>query len=186
MGRLFGLRKADMPRTLADLDDYRSAMLDGDRLHVTPWARERARSIVLEPPVPRYLQPLVETVNFVTIALLPDRIRDEYGFAPLPPAFVRKALVRAGAEYVRRGGGAVPAGAAAAGARRTRGLVHGSGWGAGTRTPITSSRGWRLAIRRPPKGLTRIVPSLRTRPAGCAHGPAQAAAWSAQSRYSRA
>ena len=53
--------------------------------------------------MPRYLQPLVETVNFVTIALLPDRIRDDYGFAPLPPAFVRKALVRAGAEYVRRG-----------------------------------------------------------------------------------
>ena len=103
VGRLFGLRKTDMPRTLADLDDYRSAMLAGDRLHVTPWARERARSIVLEPPVPRYLQPLVETVNFVTIALLPDRIRDDYGFAPLPPAFVRKALVRAGAEYVRRG-----------------------------------------------------------------------------------
>jgi len=102
VGRLFGLRKADMPATLADLDDYRRAMLTGDRLHVTPWARERARSIVLEPPVPVYLQPLVESVNFVTIALLPDRIRDDYGFAPLPPAFVRKALVRAGGEYVRR------------------------------------------------------------------------------------
>jgi uncharacterized protein (DUF2236 family) len=102
VGRLFGLRKADMPSTLADLDDYRRTMLAGDRLHVTPWARERARSIVLEPPVPLYLQPLVESVNFVTVALLPDRIRDEYGFAPLPPAFVRKALVRAGGEYVRR------------------------------------------------------------------------------------
>jgi uncharacterized protein (DUF2236 family) len=102
VGRLFGLRKADMPRTLADLDDYRRAMLAGDRLHVTQWARERARQIVLEPPVPVYLQPLVETVNFVTIALLPDRIRDEYGFAALPPPFVRKALVRAGGEYVRR------------------------------------------------------------------------------------
>ena len=102
VGRLFGLRKADMPRTLTDLDDYREEMLGGDRLHVTPWARERARAIVLEPPVPLYLQPLVETVNFITIALLPDRIRDEYGFAALPPAFVRKALVRAGGEYVRR------------------------------------------------------------------------------------
>ena len=49
VGRLFGLRKSDMPRTLADLDDYRRGMLEGDRLHVTPWARERARSIVLEP-----------------------------------------------------------------------------------------------------------------------------------------
>lgn len=102
IGRLFGLRKSDMPHTLADLDDYRRSMLDGDALHVTDWARERARAIVLDPPVPWVAQPLLETANFITIALLPDRIRSEYGFAPVPPAFVRRALVRAGAEYVRR------------------------------------------------------------------------------------
>jgi uncharacterized protein (DUF2236 family) len=103
VGRLFGLRANDMPRTLADLDDYRRSMLDGDTLHVTDWARERARSIVLEPPVPLAARPLLETANFVTIALLPDRIRDQYGFSALPPVFVRKALVRAGAEYMKRG-----------------------------------------------------------------------------------
>jgi uncharacterized protein (DUF2236 family) len=102
VGRLFGLRAADMPRTLADLDDYRRSMLEGDRLFVTDWARERARAIVLEPPVPWMAQPLLETVNFITIALLPDRIRREYGFSPLPPAFVRRALVKAGGEYVKR------------------------------------------------------------------------------------
>jgi uncharacterized protein (DUF2236 family) len=102
VGRLFGLRKRDMPETLEDLDAYRERMLTGDELHVTGWARRRAREIVLEPPVPLLARPLVETVNFVTIALLPDRIRDEYGFAPVPPAFVRKALVNTGAQYVRR------------------------------------------------------------------------------------
>ena len=102
VGRLFGLRLSDMPRTLADLDDYRREMLDGERLLVTDWARERARAIVLEPPVPLAAMPLLETFNFITIALLPDRIRRDYGFAPLPPVFVRKALVRAGAEYVKR------------------------------------------------------------------------------------
>ena len=102
VGRLFGLRVADMPRTLADLDDYRRSMLEGDSLYVTDWARERARAIVLDPPVPLVAQPLLETVNFITIALLPDRIRREYGFAPVPPAFLRKALVRAGGEYVKR------------------------------------------------------------------------------------
>jgi uncharacterized protein (DUF2236 family) len=102
VGRLFGLRATDMPRTLADLDDYRRSMLEGDRLFVTDWARERARAIVLEPPVPWMAQPLLETVNFITIALLPDRIRREYAFSPLPPAFVRRALVRAGGEYVKR------------------------------------------------------------------------------------
>jgi uncharacterized protein (DUF2236 family) len=52
--------------------------------------------------VPWTAQPLLETINFITIALLPDRIRAAYGFAPLPPALVRKALVRAGGEYVKR------------------------------------------------------------------------------------
>jgi uncharacterized protein (DUF2236 family) len=102
VGRLFGLKARDMPRTLDDLDDYRRSMLEGDSLYVTDWARERARAIVLDPPVPWVAQPLLETVNFITIALLPDRIRDEYGFAPVPPAFLRKALVRAGGEYVKR------------------------------------------------------------------------------------
>jgi uncharacterized protein (DUF2236 family) len=101
VGRLFGLRVRDMPRTIADLDDYRREMLEGDRLHVTDWARERARAIVLEPPVPWTAQPLLETINFITITLLPDRIRADYGFAPLPPAFARKALVKAGGEYVK-------------------------------------------------------------------------------------
>jgi uncharacterized protein (DUF2236 family) len=57
---------------------------------------------VLDPPVPWLARPLLETVNFITVALLPDRIRAEYGFSPLPPAFVRRALVAGGAEYVKR------------------------------------------------------------------------------------
>ncbi len=103
VGRLFGLRPAAMPETLDDLHSYAEAMLTGDELHVGDWARRRAREIVLEPPVAQLARPLVETVNFITIALLPDRIRSEYGFPALPPAVVRRALVRAGALYVRRG-----------------------------------------------------------------------------------
>lgn len=102
IGRLFGLRDRDLPQTIDDLDRYRAEMLGGDQLFVTDWARRQARKIVLEPPVPWKARPLLETVNFVTIALLPDPIRDQYGFAPLPPAFVRKALVAGGAEYVKR------------------------------------------------------------------------------------
>jgi uncharacterized protein (DUF2236 family) len=102
VGRLFGLRDADMPETLADLREYKREMLSGDVLHVSDWARSRARAIVLEPPVPWMARPLLETVNFITVALLPDRIRREYGFSPLPPAFVRRALVAGGAEYVKR------------------------------------------------------------------------------------
>jgi len=102
VGELFGLRRGDMPATLADLRDYSREMLTGDRLLVTDWARTRARRIVLEPPVPLYLRPLVETANFVTVALLPAEIRRQYGFSPLPPTAMRRALVAGGAEYVKR------------------------------------------------------------------------------------
>jgi uncharacterized protein (DUF2236 family) len=102
IGRLFGLRQSHLPATIDDLDAYGARMLVGDRLVVTDWARRQARRIVLEPPVPWTARPLLETVNFVTIALLPDPIRRQYGFAALPPAFVRKALVAGGAEYIKR------------------------------------------------------------------------------------
>ena len=102
VGRLFGLADAEMPADLDELDEYRRGMLEGDRLYVSEWAKRRAREIVLEPPVPLYVQPLLTTVNFITVALLPDRIREGYGFAPLPPMPLRRAAVAAGAEYTKR------------------------------------------------------------------------------------
>lgn len=102
VGRLFGLRKADMPQTLDELDAYRVRMLTGDQLVVTDWARRRAREIVMSPPVPLLARPLLETANFVTVALLPDSIREQYGFLPLPTPLMRRALVAGGAEYVKR------------------------------------------------------------------------------------
>lgn len=102
VGRLFGLRAAEMPATSAELADYGREMLDSGRLVVTDWARERARQIVLSPPVPTLAQPALQTVNFVTIALLPDEIRRQYRFSPLPPPLLRRALVAGGAEYFRR------------------------------------------------------------------------------------
>ena len=102
VGRLFGLVDGDMPATLGDLRAYRAEMLSGGSLVVTPWARTRAREIVLEPPVPLYLRPFLEAVNFITVALLPDTIRRQYGFLPVPPTAVRRAIVAGGAEYVKR------------------------------------------------------------------------------------
>jgi uncharacterized protein (DUF2236 family) len=102
VGRLFGLRDRDMPATLEELDDYGREMLASGELVVTAWARSRAREIVLDPPVPRVAEPLVETVNFITIALLPEPIRVQYGFSPLPPTWLRRVLVAGGAQYVKR------------------------------------------------------------------------------------
>ena len=102
VGKLFGLRRADMPRDIDALRAYGDEMLSGPTLTVNDWALTRAREIVLEPPVPLAARPLVEAVNFITVALLPDRIRREYGFLPVPPAWLRRALVAGGAEYVKR------------------------------------------------------------------------------------
>ena len=102
IGELFGLKRAEMPDTLHDLDDYRREMYDSGHLVVTDWARTRARRIVFEPPVPLVARPIVEALNFTTIALLPDPIREQYGFNPIPPARLRKLLVGGGAEYLKR------------------------------------------------------------------------------------
>lgn len=102
VGELFGLASADMPADLEALDVYREEMYASGDLYVSDWARTQARSIVLDPPVPIQLRPLVEAVNFVTVALLPGPIREQYGFSPLPPVPVRKLAVNAYAEYVKR------------------------------------------------------------------------------------
>jgi uncharacterized protein (DUF2236 family) len=102
VGVLFGLEPDEMPQSLADADEYRREMLEGNQLEVSDWARERAREIVLEPPVPLAARPLVEAANFVTITLLPERIRREYGFSRIPPQPLRSVLVAGGAEYVKR------------------------------------------------------------------------------------
>lgn len=103
VGSLFGLADSDMPADVAELDAYRHDMYASGELHVSDWAREQARSIVLEPPLPLALRPLLETVNFITVALLPPAIRSQYGFSPLPPGPVRELTVAAYASYVKRG-----------------------------------------------------------------------------------
>ncbi len=102
VGGLLGLERTDMPATLDDLNEYRTRMFEGDELYVTDWARERAREIVLSPPVPTLARPALETANFVTIALLPDRIREQYRFSTIPPNLLRRAVVEGGAQYFRR------------------------------------------------------------------------------------
>ena len=99
VGRLFGLRDADMPVTYADFRAYWAAMLASDELFVTPRARELAVDIVMRPPVPLHARPLLELANFVTVGLLPGRVRRMYGFSWDP---ARALARRGGAEYAKR------------------------------------------------------------------------------------
>lgn len=99
VGRRFGLRERDMPRDIEAFDAYMADMYAGGDLHVTPQARELARAVVLDPPVPLHMRPLRELVNQITIGLLPGDVRRQYGFRWDP---LRAAALHGGAEYVKR------------------------------------------------------------------------------------
>jgi uncharacterized protein (DUF2236 family) len=98
-GRLFGLSDVAMPPTYEDFRRYMRRMLDGDDLYVTEEARTTAREIVMRPPVPLAARPLLELANFVTVGLLPPRIRREYGFSWDP---ARGLALFGHTEYARR------------------------------------------------------------------------------------
>ncbi len=99
VARLFGLPTGDTPATYADLRDYLAAMLGGDQLYVSPEARALGIQIVLRPPVPLPARPLLELANFITVGLLPRRLRRAYGLGWDP---LRGLVHRGGAEYTRR------------------------------------------------------------------------------------
>jgi uncharacterized protein (DUF2236 family) len=96
VGRLFGLRAGQMPDAL---EDYVEDMLAGPDLEVTALARELAVRIVLHPPVPLAVRPVLELANFVTIGLLPARLRRAYGLRWDP---ARTLALAGGAEYAKR------------------------------------------------------------------------------------
>jgi len=99
VGRLFGLRAAQMPRAIEDFDAYVEGMLMGGDLHVGEAARELAIEIVMRPPVSLRVRPLLELANFVTVGLLPEELRRQYGFSWDP---ARRLALAGGAEYARR------------------------------------------------------------------------------------
>ena len=99
IGRLFGLQDDEMPDTIEDFDAYMQSMVESEDLHVSDEARELALQIVLKPPVPLVAKPLVELANFITVGLLPRRIRDMYALSWDP---ARKIALHAGAQYTRR------------------------------------------------------------------------------------
>jgi uncharacterized protein (DUF2236 family) len=99
VGALFGLREDEMPADVDAFDAYMARMLDGDDLFVTPAARELAIDIVMRPPVPLARRPVLELVNFITVGLLPARLRRQYGLSWDP---LRALALRGGAEYAKR------------------------------------------------------------------------------------
>ncbi len=99
LGRLFGLRTRDMPRDIDSFDSYMQTTLQGPDLFVTDRARELSIEIVLRPPVPVAARPLLELSNFITVGLLPTRLRHEYRLSWDP---ARQLVLSGGAQYARR------------------------------------------------------------------------------------
>jgi uncharacterized protein (DUF2236 family) len=99
MGSLFGLTDTDMPAGSAELERYVATMIASDVLHVSDAARELGIRVVMRPPVPLPARPLLELANFITVGLLPARIRREYALGWDP---VRALTLRAGQEYAKR------------------------------------------------------------------------------------
>jgi uncharacterized protein (DUF2236 family) len=99
VGKLFALRKRDMPETIEDFEEYMRAMIASGDLYVSREARELAIDIVMRPPLPPVMLPVRELINQTTVGLLPKEIRRLYGFRWDP---ARAAAVRGQQEYVRR------------------------------------------------------------------------------------
>jgi uncharacterized protein (DUF2236 family) len=78
VARLFGLPAAAIPATLNDFHEYMGAQLAGPEICITPPAREVA-TVILEASLPVPLRLLVPAHRLATAALLPTRLRQEYG-----------------------------------------------------------------------------------------------------------
>lgn len=84
VGAVFGLLPDEMPTTYGLFRDYMRGMVDSGLLVVTDEARDVARRVILNPPIPPALLPVKELINQLTIDALPGDLRSQFGFAPVP------------------------------------------------------------------------------------------------------
>jgi uncharacterized protein (DUF2236 family) len=78
VAQVFGLRRSAIPATLADFREYVRDRLASPEICVTAPARDVAK-VILEAPLPTPLRLLAPAHRLATAALLPPRLREEYG-----------------------------------------------------------------------------------------------------------
>ena len=98
LARVLGVPEALMPPTLPAFQSYVSRMLASDTLAVGPTTRTLAR-LVFRPPAALSLRAIGPLVEFVTVGLLPGRLREIYGYRWSPG---RERLLEVAAGLVRR------------------------------------------------------------------------------------
>ncbi len=79
IAKLFGAPETLVPRDLTSFQHYYSDMLSGPVLEITPTARGLAEAII-HPPIRGFPATLGEVINVPTLALLPEQLRERYGF----------------------------------------------------------------------------------------------------------
>ena len=94
VAQLFGTPASVIPPTLGAFRDYFSAQLAGDAITITPPAREIA-DVILRAPLPAPMLVFTPAHRLATVALLPVRLRREYGLSWTP----LHALLLPGAAY---------------------------------------------------------------------------------------
>jgi uncharacterized protein (DUF2236 family) len=84
IGSLLGMPDDSMPSTEPELRDYVSGRLDDGSLYISPEIRDRAVSIIFNPPYGGWLKlvltPVTEAVKLSSVGFLPEQIRELYGF----------------------------------------------------------------------------------------------------------
>lgn len=100
VGELLGLPADSMPATLADLRAYVAGRLKDGSLWISEDRRERAKAMVLEPPLRGWARtavlPLTEAVRLITTGMLPPQLREMLGMSwdPAREALLRSTLLQ--------------------------------------------------------------------------------------------
>lgn len=100
VGEVLGMPADSIPAGYADLRDYMDGRLRDGSLWISEERRRQAVGIILEPPFSGWQRtaamPLTETVKLVSTGLLPDPVRDLFGFSwdPGREALLRSALLQ--------------------------------------------------------------------------------------------
>jgi uncharacterized protein (DUF2236 family) len=80
-GELFGLPGHHMPATHEEFRDYFEAHLASDDRAVIPEARFVAGRVVFDIPTPMWGKPGIKLIGFLSLGLLPQRVRDLHGLS---------------------------------------------------------------------------------------------------------
>lgn len=84
-GPLYGIPDEATPPDLETFGAYMKEMIEGDELQATEESR-RLVAAVLRPPLPLWWRAPTEAVRLVTLALLPERVREMFGLRSGPAA----------------------------------------------------------------------------------------------------